>query len=160
MWYTLLFLHLKYHILVLKVLKSNFYLSIYFFSTLNLSLMSTGIIVEKKMKNLDSFLKWGALSYLSFCTWLWLNFLYMTFGIYILILFVNRKSNHPKCNSILQIVSVNILCKLYGHSLDKTLQIFKYVLVYMHMHKLSIIVWWLLTLFMMEYDHIFADRSS
>ena len=93
MWYTLLFLHLKYHILVLKVLKSNFYLSIYFFSTLNLSLMSSGIIVEKKMKNLDFFLKWGALSYLSFCTWLWLNFLHMTFGIYILILFVNRKSS-------------------------------------------------------------------
>ena len=37
MWYTFLFSHLKYHILVLKVLQSNFYLSIYFFSTLNLS---------------------------------------------------------------------------------------------------------------------------
>ena len=37
MWYTFSFSHLKYHILVLKVLQSNFYLSIYLFSTPNLS---------------------------------------------------------------------------------------------------------------------------
>ena len=52
--------------------------------------------------------------------------------------------SHHKRHWILQIVSVNISCKLYGHFLDKILHIFKYTLIYMYMHNLFI-VWLLLT---------------
>ena len=86
MWYTFL---------VLEVLHSNFYL-IFSFSQLSICLlMSSGIAAAQKVKNLDLFFKWWAFSYIShflYTTWLWLNFLHMTFGIYILNLVVNRKS--------------------------------------------------------------------
>ena len=49
--YINLLSHLKYHLLVLKVLQPNLYLSIYFFSTLNLSFAvkwdNTGVKNEK-----------------------------------------------------------------------------------------------------------------
>ena len=49
--------HLKYHLLVLKVLQSNLYLSIYFFSTLNLSFdVKWDNSGAKNKKNLDCFL--------------------------------------------------------------------------------------------------------
>ena len=65
----------------------------------------------------------------------------MTLGIYIPNLVVIRKDQlfHHKRNKILQIVSVNISCKLYGHFLDKILHIFKYILIYMYMHNLFIV---------------------
>ena len=115
--------------------------------------MSGGITVAQKVKNQDLLFKWGAFSYIShfaYTTWLWLNFLHMTLGIYIPNLVVIRKGQlfHHKRNKILQIVSVNISSKLYGHFLDKILHIFKYILIYMYMHNLLLCencwpFWWL-----------------
>ena len=94
MWYIFLFSHLKCHILVLKVLQSNFYL-------INLSF---------DMKWDNSGAKNGKPR-------------------------PEKKLSHHKCNRILQIVSVNILCKFYSHFLDKILQIFKYIYTYIHRNR-------------------------
>ena len=90
----------------------KFYLSIYFFSTLNLSF---NVKRDNKGTKSGLFFKWQAFSYLPFCIHYLVvaklsTHLHMRSGIYILNLVVNRKSylSHHKCNKILQIVSVDL----------------------------------------------------
>ena len=77
MWYT---------VLVLKV--NQIFILVFSFSQLSICLlMSSGTAVAQNVKNLELFFEWGAFSYIFhfvYTTWLWLNFLHMTFGIYIL----------------------------------------------------------------------------
>ena len=120
--------------------------------------MSSGITVTQKVKNLDLLFKCGAFFYIShfvYTTWLWLNFLHMTFDIYILNHVANRKSylSHHKRMRFLQIVSVNISCKLYGHFLDKILHIFKYILIYISIYlKICKILY----IYIYIYIHVYA----
>ena len=88
-----LFLQL-YHVLVLRVLQSNF-IWVFTFSQLSICLwMSSGITKVQKVKNLDLFFKWQAFSYLILYSLVVAKlsaYLQMTFDISILNLVVNKK---------------------------------------------------------------------
>ena len=75
---------------------NQIFILVFTFSQLPICLlMSSGIIVQQKMKKLNLLIKWGAFFYFSFCTWLLLNFPHMAFRFYFFNLFVNRTSSFP-----------------------------------------------------------------